>query len=96
MNGQPIPSDAKAVAEFAARLAGQPASQPQGVHPVIAAQSWLGLSVPTLQAMKPNVVQCLCGKCQGVAVQFEGRMHFIANGGPEMIQRSDVGKPVAE
>lgn len=64
-------------------------SQPTPVRitPVDAVQQYLAMPVPVLAAMQPEMVQCLCGKCQGVAVQFNARVHFLANGGPEVVTR---------
>ena len=63
-----------------------PAPQ-QGIPPAIVAKDFFGLSVPVMLALQPKEVPCLCGRCQGVAVQFEGRLHFLPNGQPEVITR---------
>lgn len=63
------------------------AAQPQGVPPVVIAQQYYGFSIPVLESLQPGTVPCLCGRCQGIAVQFNGRLHFLRDGRPEVISR---------
>ncbi len=53
---------------------------------------FFGLGVPTLRALGISVVRCMCGRCNGVGVQLESRMHFPLMGPPEIIERTDRPK----
>jgi hypothetical protein len=83
------------VADLAARAALSAPVQPQAMPAAEAVRQYLGLSVPTMQAMAPRDVQCFCGKCQGPAIEF-GRIHFIAGQPPQAIHvKPDEPKPAA-
>lgn len=73
-------------------LALQRHTQQQQVDPVQVFASFFGLNGPTLRAMQPNVVPCMCGRCQGVGVQLEVRLHFPVVGPPEFTTRGDAVK----
>lgn len=70
----------------------QPPAQQQ-IDPVQFFAQFFGLNVPTMRALMPSVAPCLCGKCQGVGVQLEVRLHFPILGPPEFITRGDAPKP---
>lgn len=92
MNGAfKLPIDKAAVAAMAAKAAAAPPPPAPSMHPVVAFQQYFALPVPVLQALKPSVTQCLCGRCQGVGVQLEARMHFTPEG-PQLIERGDAAR----
>lgn len=83
-------------AAMAAMQAGRgpvPPQAGQAMDPVKLFLEFFGLSVPAAQALGINVVPCVCGRCQGVGVQAEARMHFPIVGPPEIIRRGDAPRP---
>jgi hypothetical protein len=91
MNGRSgqLPDAAALGAMAAARAARQAREQPTESSPGNAVANYLGLGVLQMQAMKAVELPCVCGRCQGICVQFEGRIHFLPNGAPEIIRRPD-------
>ncbi len=88
------PMDPIAMARAAAAAAAK-AQAPQAIDPMQAFAQFFGLSVPALQALKANLVPCMCGKCQGVGIQAEARLHFLRTGQAEIITRGDAVAPPA-
>jgi hypothetical protein len=91
MNGQGRPKNA-IEAMLAAQQHGAPAPGQQRIDPIQFFGQFFGLSVPALSAMQPNMVPCMCGRCQGLGIQLEVRMHFPIVGPPELITRGDAVK----
>lgn len=80
-------------AALAAAQAGPGAAVQQQVDPLQIFNQFFNFNVPTLRALQPAVAPCLCGRCQGIGVQLEVRMHFPLIGPPEIITRGDAVKP---
>jgi hypothetical protein len=96
MNGRPPSSPLdQALARAAAAAKAAPPPQ-QHVDPREMFARYFGLNVPTAQALMLRAVACMCGRCQGVGVQLEARLHFPIVGPPEVIVRPDAGAPAPE
>ena len=79
-NGMPKTLDLEKLARASA--------QPPQATPIDVVRSYFGLSIPDMQALRPVIAPCLCGRCSGFGVQFEVRAHATATG-LELISRTD-------
>jgi hypothetical protein len=84
-NGK-LPTDPR----IASAMRGLPPPNTQQVQVVEAVRQFMAMSGPDMMTMMPTEVACLCGKCQGVGVQFEVRFHFNRLGMVEIIRRGDA------